>query len=112
MAHAGLGVERHFVTFIDVATHFAAAISIIHRDEIPALIYVPFNSFRDKYGGTPKIFVSGNAAEYLSSHVQDTLHQHSCEHVPTSAYSSEEKCISERLNRTLMDAVRTALHNA
>lgn len=112
MSNVGLDGERLFLTFIDVSTRFAAAIPIFCRHEIPVLINATFNNFRDNYGRIPKIFVSNNAVEYLSVHVQNTLMQHSCEHVPTSTYSPEENGIAERLNRTLMEAVRTALHNA
>lgn len=54
MPHAGLGGERHFVTFIDVAIRFAEAIPVVSRDEMPELIDATFNNFRDNYGRNPK----------------------------------------------------------
>lgn len=65
LPEVGIGGEHHFVTFIDVATRFAAAIPIISRDESPELIDVTFNNFIRDYGRTPKIFVSDNAKEYV-----------------------------------------------
>lgn len=81
-------------------------------DEIPELIDATFNNFRDCHGRNPDIFVSANAAEYLSAHIQRVLHANTCDHIRTSTYSSEENGIAERLNNTLLDAVFTALHNA
>lgn len=102
MPHVGLVLERHFFTFIEVATRFPAAIPVVGRGEILELIDATFNNFRDNYGCTPQTFVSYNAAEYLSAKVQQhTLHVKNCEHVPTPTYSPEENVIAERLSRTL-----------
>lgn len=108
----GIGGERYVVTFIDVATKFAAAIQIMSRDEIPDLIDATFNRFIRDYGSAPKCFVSDNAREYVSERVRSTLQQFECKAVPTSTYSPEENGIVERLNRTLLDAICADLHTA
>lgn len=108
----GPGGERHFVTFIDVATRFADAIPIVSRDESPEIIDVTFNNFVHDYGRTPQIFVSDNAREYVSEHVHHTLGTKGCTATPTSTYSPEENGIAERLNRTLVEAIGVALHIA
>lgn len=110
MPEVGIGGERHFVTFIDVATRFAAAIPIVSRSEIPELIDVTFNNFIRDYGKAPRIFVSDNAREYVSARVKETLDNYGCKSVLMSTYSPEENGIAEGLNRTLLEAVRAALH--
>lgn len=62
MSHICIGVELHFVTFINVAKRIAAAIPIVGPNEIPELIGETFNNFRENYGRKPKLFVSDNVA--------------------------------------------------
>lgn len=78
MAQACLADERHFVTFIDVTTVFAASIPAVSWDKIPGLTDSTFNNFRENYGHTPSIFVSDNAPEYLSDRFQRMLHCKCC----------------------------------
>lgn len=108
----GPGSERHFVTFINLSTQFAAASPVVSRDYIHELIEARFSNFPDRYGRTPNIFVSDKSAEYLSAHVQRVLHANNCDHIPTSMYSPEDNGIAERLNATLLVSVRKALHTA
>lgn len=43
-------MQRNLVTFIDVATLFAAAIFIVSPEEIPEVIKTTFKDFRQQYG--------------------------------------------------------------
>lgn len=61
--HEGIGGERHFVTFIDVANRFPTAIPVVSSENISKLIDATFNNFRKNYGHTPKIFLDEKASE-------------------------------------------------
>lgn len=77
------------MTFLDLATHFAAVIPIVSRDEIPQLIDATFDNFSHDNGRKRKVFVSDNLAEYVAERVSDTLYSSSCDGKRTSTYSSE-----------------------
>lgn len=85
MPDVGIGDECHFVSFIDVATQFAAAIPIRSRDEID----VTLSNFIRDCGQAPRIFLSDNANEYVCALVHTTVEQYGCKSVPTSTYSPE-----------------------
>lgn len=67
-----------------MATRFAAVTPIVSIDEIKELIYVIINNLREHYGKTPKIFVSDNAAKYISERLKQMMNQLGCQNVKKS----------------------------
>lgn len=66
MRNAGLGVKRHFVTFIHLKGRFAMVIPIVSGAEIPRLIELTFNRFMLGFDRKPRILVSCHTQEYIS----------------------------------------------
>lgn len=60
-------------------------------------------------GETPTWLIADYAGEYSSQVVMEILDDMDVEHVPTISYNPEENGISQRLNLTIMNAVRAAL---
>ena len=57
-----------------------------------------------------KTLRTDNGGEYTSKEFQLYLEQHGIVHQPTVAYSPQQNGVAERMNRTLMDLVRSMLH--
>lgn len=68
--------------------------------------------FARKWGADPEWLITDDAEEYTSKLVMEILGDMDVENVPTIAYNPKENGISERLNLTLMNAIRTALKTA
>ena len=57
-----------------------------------------------------KTLRTDNGGEYTSKEFQLYLEQHGIVHQPTVAYSPQQNGVAERMNRTLMELVRSMLH--
>lgn len=105
-------VKRYFITFVDAYSRYAYVQPIGKRAEAAQLIQEFLTRMQKSLGHTPCWLVSDNAGEYMSSVVADILADMDVEHLPVIAYNSEENGVAERINRTLMNAVRAALTTA
>ncbi len=56
-------------------------------------------------------FFTDNANEYYSKPLQAFYNEHGIQYNTTIPYTPEQNSISERINRTLCDIVRAALHS-
>ncbi len=57
-----------------------------------------------------KAFRTDNRDEYLSNTFKSHLREHGIEHQLTVAYTPQQNGVAERMNRTLVDCVRSLLH--
>ncbi len=53
-----------------------------------------------------------NGGEYISNQFKEYLSQHGIEHQLTIAYTPQQNGVAERMNRTLLDLIRSMLHTA
>lgn len=60
-------------------------------------------------GRSPRIFYADNAAEYISAPVRQLMTTSEGELRTTIPYNPEENGISERVNRTLLEGVRSVI---
>ena len=58
-----------------------------------------------------KVLRSDNGGEYLSNEMQSFLSEHGIKHELTIAYTPQQNGVAERMNRTLLDLVRSMLHH-
>ncbi len=67
--------------------------------------------------GTPLIVIglrfwrTDNGGEYLSNKFRAYLSEHGIHHQLTVAYTLQQNGVAERMNRTLMNLVRSMLHH-
>ena len=70
-----------------------------------------FHKFAETHSGEKiKTLRTDNGGEYTSNEFQSYLEQNGIAHEPTVAYSPQQNGVAERMNRTLMDLVRSMLH--
>ncbi len=123
-----LGGSRYFVTFIDDYSRWTTMYTMKQKSETFAC-FQKFHSFAEKHTGfsiqsvnvikrssksdeSLKALRTDNGGEYLSSDFKSYLIRHGIQHQLTVAYTPQQNGVSERMNRTLMDCVRSLLHTA
>ena len=107
-----LSGNNYFVTFIDDCTRFVWAYPIKTKDEV-------FDKFKcwktiveKQIGMKIKTFRSDNGGEYLSNMFKKFFQVEGIKHETTVPHTPEQNGVSERMNRSLVEAVRTMLHDS
>ena len=101
---------KYWVTLEDDYSRFVFITCLKRKSEAPtAIIQMIKAAMTAQDSKIPKQLLSDNGAEYLSKSLQSYLAEHGIEHVTSPPYSPELNGIPERINRTLLDTVRTLL---
>lgn len=104
-----LSGAEYFVTFIDDHTRFAWIYVIKHKDEV----FQRFQEWKAQVekmtGKKVKALRSDNGGEYTSNEFTSFLTEEGIKHEQTMPHTPEQNGVAERLNRTLMESVRTML---
>lgn len=104
-----LGGGEYFVTFVDDHTRHVWVYILKHKDEV-------FQRFREwkvlvekSTGRHVKALRSDNGGEYISNEFTSYLTEEGIRHEETIPHTPEQNGVAERLNRTLIEGVRTML---
>ena len=107
-----LGGAEYFVTFIDDKTHYVWIYALKNKHEV-------FQTFREwkslverSSGHKLKIFRTDNGGEFTSSEFESYLRKEGIKHEYTILKTPQQNGVSERMNRTLVEAVRSMLVDA
>ncbi len=107
-----LGGTQYFLTFIDDFTHYTWIYVLKHKDEV-------FKCFQEwKYlvenasGRTVKVLRTDNGGEYTSAKFGDFLKCEGIRHERTIPRTPEQNGVAERMNRTLVETMRSMLSDA
>lgn len=108
------GHGQHFITFIDELTRYVWVYIIPNKSSSTVLEILRswLALVQNQSNTTLQILRTDNGSEYQGETLQTVstfLDEHGITHEQTSAYSSSSNGIAERMNRTLMDMVRTML---
>lgn len=104
--------KHYFISFIEVSTRYAYVQPLHSRAETAKVINSYLNKIQPSFRRKPEWLISDNAGEYTSKVLTGMVGDMDISHVPTIPYNSEENGITERFNRTIMNAVRAALITA
>lgn len=104
-----LGGSKYFITFNCAATDYTEVVSIRNKSDCKREVIRFMEKCLTQFGSYPKTFRSDRGGEYLDSELQDFLKSKGIKFQCTVANSPQQNGISERKNRTLMEAVRTIL---
>ena len=100
---------RYFVTFTDVHSKFCAVYLLKAKSEVQSKVIEYLELLKNTFDRKVKMFRTDRGTEYLSEEVQKYLRLEGIRFQCTVAYSPEQNGISERKNRTLVEACRTML---
>lgn len=104
--------QKDFISFIEVLLRYAYIKQLLHRFKTFGTIQNFLSKLRETFCNPQKWCIYHKSGEYMSSIVEDTFGDMDITHIPIFVYNSEENGISGRLNRTIMNSVRTALTTA
>jgi DNA-directed RNA polymerase subunit N (RpoN/RPB10) len=107
-----LSGSNYFVTFTDDCTRYVWVYMIKTRDEV----FVKFKEWKllleKQTDKKVKVLRSDNGEEFTSNEFQRYLRAVGVKHKTAIPKTTEQNDVSERLNRSLVEAVRTMLHDA
>ena len=109
---SSLGGGNYFVTFIDDATKYTWVYILKKKSDV-------FDAFKNwktlvenLYDRKIKIFRTDNGGEYTSSEFERYLQEAGIRHEKTIPKTPEQNGVAERMNRTLIEAVRCMLSDS
>lgn len=104
--------HRYFVTFIDDMSRFC----FIYLIKLKSEVFGKFKEFSamisNVHGERVKILRSDNGGEYNSLEFKEYMRIKGIQHQTTVAYTPQQNGVAERMNRTILDAVRSMLVGA
>ena len=128
-----MGGSRYFVSFIDDYSKWTVVYTMRRKSEVLHFFKI-FRAFAERHTSrtmrklhirefhgidsgqddeslTLKALRSDNGGEYLSSEFKTFLEETGIQHQLTVAYTPQQNGVAERMNRTLLDLVRSMLHH-
>ncbi|CAA0825182.1 Unknown protein [Striga hermonthica] len=102
-----LGGSRYFVTFIDDASRKLWVYFLRTKDEV-FKYFKRFHAMVERQTGKPlKCLRSDNGGEYSSHEFKNYCADHGIRHEKTVPGTPQHNCVAERINRTIMEKVRS-----
>ena len=104
-----IGGAKYFITFIDDHSNWSVVYPMHHKSEAFER-YKMFAQLAQTHTGRKiKVLRTDRGGEYLSTEFKSFLIESGTQHQMTAAYTPEQNGVAERLNRTLVNLVRSML---
>ena len=104
-----VGGSRYFITFVDDHSNWVVVYTMRNKSEAFAK-YKLFEKFAETHTGRKvKVLRTDRGGEYLSTQFKSYLDTNGTQHQLTTAYTPQQNGVAERLNRTLIDLVRSMM---
>ena len=104
-----LSNAEYFLTFIDDATHYTWVYFLQTKDQVFEKFMLWKTEVEKSSGKQLKVFRTDNGGEYYSSKFENYLKTEGVRHDRTVPKTPEQNGVSERMNRTLVESVRSML---
>jgi len=109
---SSLGNGSYFVTFVDHATRYIWVYVIQNKSDVFG-VFKDWKVFVEKqYGLKVKALRTDNGGEYTSIAFKNYLVKEGIKHEKTIPKTPQQNGVSERLNRTLVESIRSMLSDA
>ena len=109
MNTASLGGAVYFLTFIDDNTRYVWIYPLKHKDEVFDR-FLQWKAQVEKSSGRKlKVLRTDNGGEYTSAKFEDYLKAEGVRHERTVPKTPEQNGVAERMNRTLVETIRSML---
>ena len=100
---------RYVITFTDISSGYTEIKFLKEKSEVPDKVIEYIERIKVQFDRKPKIFRTDRGTEYTNERLQQYLRREGIVFQSTCGYSPEQNGISERKNRTLIEAARTML---
>jgi len=108
---ASVGQSRYFVTFIDDHSGWVCVFPMKHKSETSEC-YLSYEKFSERETGRKiRTVRSDRGGEYLSDYLQTHFASNGINHELTASYTPHQNGVAERMNRTLLELVRSMIHH-
>ena len=105
-----LGGSRYFITFKDDCSSWLVAYPMRRKSESFSK-YKNYKAMAERQTGRKlKVLRTDRGGEYLSNEFRDELEESGVRHQLSAVETPQQNGIAERINRTLLDLVRSMLH--
>ena len=112
MPMASMGGALYFVTFIDDFSRKVWVYSIRRKDQVLSIFQRFVALVETQTGKKVKCLRSDNGGEYVSKAFQDFCDTKGIKRELTAPYNPPQNGVSERMNRTIQEKMRSMLSNA
>ena len=112
MPMALMGGALYFVTFIDDFSRKVWAYPLRRKDQVLQVFQRFVTLVEMQTGKKVKCLRSDNGGEYVSKAFQDFCDAKGIKRKLTAPYNPPQKGVSERMNRTIQEKIRSMLSNA
>jgi hypothetical protein len=108
-----LGGSKYFINLVDTASNFTWVKPIKHKNDTAEEIMFLFKRW-DRMGilKNLKRIITDGGGEFIGEEFQDVLRDFGLTHIITTPHTPQNNGIVERMNRTLMERVRTIMLEA
>ncbi|GAX84604.1 hypothetical protein CEUSTIGMA_g12025.t1 [Chlamydomonas eustigma] len=107
-----MGGSRYIATFLDDYTNFSVVRLIKVKSQVPEEIKSVIAELERQTGLQVKAIRCDRGGDYINQTLQDYLKKKGIVQQLTAPYSPEQNGKAERLNRTLVERVRSMLHSS
>lgn len=104
-----LGGARYFVTFTCANSDYTEIATIKCKSQVKTELISYINRCKTQFGNCPKTIRTDRGGEFMDNEIQTFLKQNGINFQCSSPRCPEQNGISERKNRTLVEAIRTQL---
>ena len=112
MSVDSIGGSRYFITFIDDYSRFVVTYTMKRKDEALDKFKEYVAMAETKFGYKVMKTRNDNGGEYCSKSFEDYLKERGTQDERTAPYTPQQNGTAERMNRTLMEKVRSMLHHS
>ena len=112
MGHTSLAGAEYFVTFMDSHSHYSWVYPIKHKSDVFNKFKMWHKEVENFTGRHVRVFRTDGGGEYLSTEFKNHLSECGIIHQVTVPRTPEQNGAAERLNRTLVEAMRSMLIDA
>ena len=106
-----IGGSRYFVSFVDDHCRYAWIFPIKAKSDVYTTFKRWVTMVERSHSKTLKVLQSDNGGEYVSAQMKQLLEQRGVQHRLTAPGNPHQNGVAERLNRTLVELVRSMLHS-
>ncbi|KAM0986177.1 hypothetical protein ACFX2C_013376 [Malus domestica] len=98
-----------FVTFIDDCTKLTWVFLMKNKSDVPLLLQEFCTMVSTQFQTKVKVFRSDNEGEYVNHTLTCFFRDHGIIHQTTTPFTPQQKCVSERKNRQIMEVAHSLM---
>lgn len=102
---------RYFVTFKDDFSGWCVTRLLKNKSDVAAILQEFVTQLESETGKKVKTIRTDNGGEYIGRHLETWLTESGIRHECSVPYTPQQNGVAERLNRTIMEAVRSQMHS-